>query len=126
VINIKTKKDYRGGELRFYYGNTVHQDFGTVKGSITFGTGNDKTDLLIVADYLHQNDLFNRDRTFSSQVDLRPLGGINNGSSFTYPGRFTAPGSAPGLVGTPFAGAGNVTLVPPLGTDGKAAPWSLS
>ncbi len=122
VINIKTKKDYRGGELRFYYGNTVHQDFGTVKGSITFGTGNDKTDLLIVADYLHQNDMFNRDRTFSSEVDLRPLGGINNGSSFTYPGRFTVPRTAPGLVGTPFAGAGNVTLVPPIGTDGKAAP----
>jgi outer membrane receptor protein involved in Fe transport len=123
VINIKTKKDYRGGELRFYYGNTVHEDFGTVKGSITFGTGNDKTDLLIVADYLHQNDMFNRDRTFSSEVDLRPYGGINNGSSFTYPGRFTVPRTAPGLAGTKFAGAsGTVTLVPPLGTDGKAAP----
>jgi len=91
VINIKTKKDYRGGELRFYYGNTVHQDFGTVKGSITFGTGNDKTDLLIVADYLHQNDMFNRDRTFSSEVDLRPLGGINNGSSFTTPAASRCP-----------------------------------
>ena len=125
VINIKTKKDYHGGELRFYYGNTVHQDYATTKGSITFGTGNDKTDLLIVADYLHQNDLYNRDRAFSSEVDLRPLGGINNGSSFPYPGRFTVPKTAPGLAGTPFAGAsGTVTLVPPLGTDGKAAPGS--
>ena len=123
VINIKTKRDYHGGELRFYYGNTVHEDFATTKGSITFGTGNDKTDILIVADYLHQNDLFNRDRTFSSQVDLRPLGGINNGSSYTYPGRFSVPKTAPGLVETPFAGAsGTVTLVPPLGTTGKAAP----
>jgi iron complex outermembrane receptor protein len=123
VINIKTKHDYRGGELDFYYGNTVHKDAATVKGSITFGAGNDKTDVLIVADYYHQNDLFNRDRSFSAINDLTPFGGANLGSSYGYPGRFAVPRTAPGLAGTPYAGAsGTITLVPPKDTNGSAAP----
>lgn len=125
VINIRTKQTYRGGELSFYYGNTQHTDYGTVKGSVTFGAGNDKTDVMIVADYYHQNDLFNRDRSFSSLVDLTPYGGVNNGSSFGYPGRFAVPVNAPGLIGTPYydaASTGTVNLVPPRNTTGNAAP----
>lgn len=125
VINIKTKQTYRGGELSFYYGNTQHTDYGTLKGSITFGTGNDKTDVMVIADYYHQNDLFNRDRPFSSLVNLTPLGGLNLGSSRGYPGRFEVPVDAPGLIGTPFydaAGGRTVRLVPPKTTDGHAAP----
>ncbi|HTH49051.1 MAG TPA: TonB-dependent receptor [Candidatus Limnocylindria bacterium] len=123
VINIKTKRDYRGGELSFWYGNTQHQDAATVKGSITFGAGNDKTDVMIVADYYHQNDLYNRDRSFSSFNDQTPYGGANLGSSFGYPGRFGVPGDAPGLVGTPFEGTGG-NLVPPANTDGHAPAGS--
>ena len=125
VINIKTRKDYRGGELDFFYGNTQHQDASTVKGSITFGAGNDKTDVMIVADYYHQNDLFNRDRPFSAINNLAPLGGANLGSSYVYPGRFTVPRSAPGLAGTPYAAAtGSITLVPPIDTNGSAPAGS--
>ncbi len=125
VINIKTKRSYRGGELRVFYGNTVHQDYGTAKGSITYGGGNDTTDFMVVADYYHQNDLYNRDRTYSSFSDHTPLGGINNGSSFAFPGRFAVPLNAPGLIGTPFYDASSsdtANLVPPLNTNGKAKP----
>ena len=125
VINIKTKRSYRGGELRVFYGNTVHQDYGTTKGSITYGGGNDRTEFMVVADYYHQNDLFNRDRTYSSFSDHTPIGGINNGSSYAFPGRFAVPLNAPGLVGTPFYDASSsdtANLVPPLNTDGKAKP----
>ncbi len=124
VVNIVTKKSVRGTELELYYGNTQETDVGTTSGAISFGGGNQKTDFFIEVDYLRRNDLFNRDRSFSSDADLRPLGGINGGSSFSYPGRFTVPRTAPGLVGTPFAiGPGpTVNLVAPHATDGLTPP----
>lgn len=125
VVNIRTRRDFRGGEVGIFYGNTQHTDYGTVRGSITYGGGNDKTDFLMVADYYRQNDLYNRDRSFSLGADHRPYGGINNGSSYAFPGRFAVPANAPGLIGTPFYDATSsdpINLVPPRDTNGRAAP----
>jgi iron complex outermembrane recepter protein len=108
-----------------FYGNTVHEDYGTFKGSFTYGGGNDKTDFLVVADYYHQNDLFSRDRTYSSHADLTSVGGINEGNSYSQPGRFAVPVNAPSLIGTPWynaTGTGTINLVPPANSTGFAKP----
>jgi iron complex outermembrane recepter protein len=124
VINLVTYQDYKGAELRFNYRNTFDTDVGRVNAVFRLGVGNEKFNFTSVADYYKQNELYNRDRSFSSQVDLRPLGGVNNGSSRGIPGRFTVPRNAPGLtnLGLTFPGGGStVILRPPDNTDGRAS-----
>ena len=134
VINVVTKKDYDGLLVKARYGNTFTTDTASQQYSLLYGTHNKDatTSVLIQANYLKQNSLYNRDRAFSSQTDgsnvsvydsgeKTALPGANLGSSFSFPGRFVVPRSAPGLVGTPFAGAvGTRTLVAPHDTDGLA------
>ncbi len=141
VVNFVTKKDFDGLLVTARYGNTFTSDTGEQTYSVTYGTHSKdgKTSVLLVADYLKKNAFFNRDREFSSNTDEttrqvynevagpsgdNPVGfqsGYNLGSSFGFPGRFVVPRTAPGLVGTPFAGAsGTRRLVAPHDTDGTA------
>ncbi len=125
VINVITKKNFDGLEINARYGNTFSSDMGEQKYNLTYGTHtkDEKTSVLVIADYLKRNSFFNRDRAFSGNTDLTGIGGYNLGSSFGFPGRFVVPRTAPGLVGTPFeALTGTRTLVAPRGTDGLAAP----
>ncbi len=134
VINVVTKKDFDGLLIKARYGNTFSTDTASQAYSLTYGTHSkdNKTSVLIVADYLKQNSLFNRDRAFSSQTDATGLSvyddgtgqswpGANLGSTGGYPGYFTVPRNAPGLVGTPYEGtAGTRRLAPPKDTNGSA------
>jgi len=134
VINVVTKKDFDGLLVKARYGNTFSTDTATQQYALTYGTHSkdNKTSVLLQANYLKQNPLFNRDRTFSSQTDATginvydsgtglSLPGANLGSSYGFPGRFVVPRNAPGLVGTRFAGVnGTRTLVAPRDTDGRA------
>ncbi len=66
VVNIKLRKDYRGAEATVQYGNTLDKDASQFIADVTFGIGDEKTQVTGVLDYYHQNSVFNRDRGFSA------------------------------------------------------------
>ncbi len=66
VVNIKLRHDYRGAESTVEYGNTLDKDGGQFSADLLFGVGDDKTQVVGVINYYHQNSIANRDRAFTS------------------------------------------------------------
>lgn len=66
VINIITRRDFRGGELQFQYGNTFKLDFGEyrVDGSYGFALEGGKTNILLTASYSGSGELLGGERDF--------------------------------------------------------------
>src|SRR5262249_5592387 len=92
VINIFLLHKFRGLEIGGSYGNTnlgASNDMGEWEGWLKAGTGDDKTDILVVADFYNHAALYGRDRDITSNVFLIPWG-----SAFDF--RFTG---EPGIIG---------------------------
>src|SRR6266513_1708362 len=90
VVNFFLIHKFRGLEIGGTYGNTnmgASNDMGEWEAWLKAGTGDDKTDIVVIADfYQRTGGLFSRDRDISSNGNFRPFGGFDVRSS-NFPGR---------------------------------------
>src|SRR5215831_19232449 len=90
VVNFFLVHKFRGLEIGGTYGNTdlgASNDMGEWEAWIKAGTGDDKTDIVVIADFWERTGgLFSRDRDISANAFDIPFGGID-GRSGNFPGR---------------------------------------
>jgi iron complex outermembrane receptor protein len=90
VVNFFLIHKFRGLEIGGTYGNTnlgASNEMGEWEAWIKAGTGDDKTDIVVVADFFERTGgLFSRDRDISSNGFFIPFGGFDNRSG-NFPGR---------------------------------------
>src|ERR1700745_2206385 len=90
VVNFFLVHKFRGLEIGGTYGNTnlgASNDMGEWEAWLKAGTGDDKTDLVVIADFWERTGgLFSRDRDLSANAFFIPFGG-SDGRSFDEPGR---------------------------------------
>jgi iron complex outermembrane recepter protein len=120
VVNFFLVHKFRGLEIGGTYGNTnlgASNEMGEWEAWIKAGTGDDKTDIVVIADFWQRlNGVFSRDRDISANAFAMPFGGFD-GRSGNEPGRvqsrrlvprlfFSAnsppPHSAPNAATSPF------------------------
>jgi iron complex outermembrane receptor protein len=120
VVNFFLIHKFRGLEIGGSYGNTnlgASNDMGEWEAWIKAGTGDDKTDMVVIADFWERTGgIFSRDRDLSANAFYIPFGGFDDRSGF-FPGRigrlrltpklfFSAnsppPHSAPNAATSPF------------------------
>ena len=80
VFNIILIHKFRGLEIGGTYGNTnmgASNDAREVEAWIKAGTGDDKTDILIIADAYDRGAIFSRDRNLTSNGNAIPFGGAD-------------------------------------------------
>src|SRR6266542_482707 len=73
VVNFFLVHKFRGLEIGGSYGNTnlgASNDMGEWEGWIKAGTGDDKTDILVIADFYNRAAIYSRDRYLSSNAEL--------------------------------------------------------
>src|SRR5205823_12966691 len=84
VVNFFLVHKFRGLEIGGSYGNTnlgASNDMGEWEAWIKAGTGDDKTNIVVIADFWERTGgLFSRDRGLSSNAFEIPWGGIDNRS----------------------------------------------
>ena len=90
VVNFFLIHKFRGLEIGGTYGNTnlgASNDMGEWEAWLKAGTGDDKTDIVVIADfYQRTGGLFSRDRDISSNGNFVPFGGFDVRSG-NFPGR---------------------------------------
>ena len=81
VVNFFLIHKFRGLEIGGTYGNTnmgASNDMGEWEAWLKAGTGDDKTDIVVIADfYQRTGGLFSRDRDISSNGNFVPFGGFD-------------------------------------------------
>src|SRR5881398_3642236 len=83
VFNVWLIHKFRGFELYSSYGNTnlgSANDAGEERGYLLAGTGDDKTDIVIYAEFYNRAAIFSRDADISSNADVTRFGGPDNRS----------------------------------------------
>jgi iron complex outermembrane receptor protein len=84
VVNFFLIHKFRGLEIGGSYGNTnlgASNDMGEWETWLKAGTGDDKTDIVVIADFWERTGgLFSRDRDISSNAFQIPFGGFENRS----------------------------------------------
>jgi iron complex outermembrane receptor protein len=90
VVNFFLIHKFRGVEIGGSYGNTnlgASNDMGEWEAWLKAGTGDDKTEIVVIADFWERaGGLFSRDRDISSNAFQTSWGGTDN-RSVTEPGR---------------------------------------
>ena len=89
VINIFLLHKFRGLEIGGSYGNTnlgASNDMGEREGWIKAGTGDDKTDILVIADFYDRAAMYASDRDIDRNAFSIPWGGFDFRSGF-FPGQ---------------------------------------
>ncbi len=86
VVNIITRKDFKGAELHTYYGE-YSRGGETKDTSFTIGTGGDRWNAVFAASYYKQDRISSGDWGQSAYPE--PGAGLSAGSSGTPQGRFT-------------------------------------
>src|SRR6476660_1819955 len=90
VVNFFLIHKFRGLEIGGTYGNTnmgASNDMGEWEAWIKAGTGDDKTDIVVVADFWQRTGgVYSRDRDISSNGDFNAFGGFDARSG-NFPGR---------------------------------------
>jgi iron complex outermembrane recepter protein len=108
VVNFFLIHKFRGLEIGGTYGNTnlgASNEMGEWEAWIKAGTGDDKTDIVVIADFFARTGgIFSRDRDISSNGDQTDWGGFD-GRSSNFPGR---------LQTTTGGSSGSVRLIPRL------------
>jgi iron complex outermembrane receptor protein len=106
VVNFFLIHKFRGLEIGSSYGNTnlgASNDMGEWEAWIKAGTGDDKTEIVVIADFWKRTGgLFSRDRDLTANAFYIPWGGFE-GRDFTIgvqghrllPGMFFGPGGTP-------------------------------
>src|SRR5213592_2531472 len=86
VVNFFLIHKFRGLEIGSSYGNTnlgASNDMGEWEAWLKAGTGDDKTDIVVIADFWERTGgLFSRDRDISSNGFYIPWGGSDNRTFF--------------------------------------------
>jgi len=80
VINIFLLHKFRGVEIGGSWGNTnlgASNDAREVEGWIKAGTGDDKTDILVIADFYDRAAMYSRDRDIDSNAFATPWGAFD-------------------------------------------------
>src|SRR5438477_5789788 len=111
VVNFFLVHKFRGLEIGGQYGNTNlggSNEMGEWEAWLKAGTGDDKTDIVVVADFWERTGgIFSRDRDISSNGFQIPFGGFDNRSG-NFPGRVQSGRLLPSLFfgpgGTPQFG----------------------
>src|SRR5881227_3287751 len=111
VVNFFLLHKFRGLEIGGTYGNTnlgASNEMGEWETWLKAGTGDDKTDIVVIADFWGRiGGLFSRDRDISSNGNFVPFGGFDIRSG-SFPGRVGSfrllPGMFFGPSGTPRLG----------------------
>ena len=89
VFNIFLVHKFRGLEIGGSVGNTnmgSSNDAREMEGWLKAGVGDDKTDIVVIADFYDRADIFSRDRDITSNAFAKPWGGFDNRSG-NFPGR---------------------------------------
>ena len=90
VVNFFLVHKFRGLEIGGSYGNTnfgASNDMGEWEAWLKAGTGDDHTDIVIIADFWERTGgIFSRDRELSANAFYIPFGGFDLRSGF-FPGR---------------------------------------
>jgi iron complex outermembrane recepter protein len=90
VVNFFLVHKFRGLEIGGTYGNTnlgASNEMGEWEAWIKAGTGDDKTDIVVIADFWERTGgVFSRDRDISANAFAIPFGGLD-GRSGNHPGR---------------------------------------
>ena len=104
VVNFFLIHKFRGLEIGGTYGNTnmgASNEMGEWETWLKAGTGDDKTDIVVIADfYQRTGGLFSRDRDISSNGNFRRFGGFDVRSS-SFPGRVQGERLIPSLFFSP-------------------------
>lgn len=92
VVNINLRRDFEGMTVNAGIGNTFETD--SFERSVFFITGarSARTSIVVTADWYERNSLFARDMDWSSNADLRDVGGIDRRSTAGMPGLVFVPG----------------------------------
>src|SRR5438128_10757536 len=110
VVNFFLVHKFRGLEIGGTYGNTnlgASNDMGEWEAWIKAGTGDDKTDIVVIADFWERTGgLFSADRDISRNAGQQVFWGGFEGRSSNFPGSISASGS-------PFSSK-NFRLIPSL------------
>src|SRR5215469_9071166 len=131
VVNFFLIHKCRGLEIGGTYGNSdlgASNDMGEWEAWIKAGTGDDKTDIVIVADFWERTGgLFSRDRDISSNGNLIPFGGFDSGS-LNVPGHVGDFALRPkmffGPAGTPLPGVN--TPLPHSAPNAATSPFYIN
>jgi iron complex outermembrane receptor protein len=110
VINFFLVHKFRGLETGGSYGNTnlgASNDMGEWEGWLKAGTGDDKTDIVVIADFYDRAAIYSRDRQLETNAFAIPWGGFEFRS-----------GNEPGAIGT-FPG---FRLIPKLFFSANSPP----
>jgi iron complex outermembrane receptor protein len=121
VFNVFLKHKFRGLEIYASYGNTnlgASNDQGEELGYLLAGTGDDKTDIVVYAEFYNRAAIFSRDRDISSNADFTRFGGLDARSG-NFAGRVGDFVLNPALL-SPTGGPGQA----PLGTHPFTDPAS--
>src|SRR5437660_4076347 len=90
VVNFFLLHKFRGLEIGGTYGNTnlgASNEMGEWEAWLKAGTGDDKTDIVVIADFWERTGgLFSTDRDISANAFFIPFGGFDQRSGF-FPGR---------------------------------------
>jgi iron complex outermembrane receptor protein len=111
VVNFFLVHKFRGLEIGGTYGNSnlgASNEMGEWEAWLKAGTGDDKTDIVVVADFWERTGgIFSRDRNISANAFDIPFGGFDNRSG-NFPGRVRGKRLLPSLFfgpgGTPIFG----------------------
>ena len=100
VVNFFLIHKFRGLEIGGTYGNTnmgASNEMGEWEAWIKAGTGDDKTDIVVIADFWQRlGGVFSRDRDISANGDFGPFGGFDARSG-NFPGRLGSSRLIPSL-----------------------------
>jgi outer membrane receptor protein involved in Fe transport len=128
VVNFFLIHKFRGLEIGGTYGNTnmgASNEMGEWNAWIKAGTGDDKTDIVVIADFWERlNGIFSRDRDLSSNAWFTPFGGFD-GRSGNFPGRVTSRRLLPTMFFAPVGGPqiGINTPKPHSAPNGATSPF---
>ena len=95
VINIFLLHKFRGLEIGGSIGNTnlgASNDARELEGWLKAGAGDDKTDIVVIADFYDRAAIYTRDRDISANLFAIPWGGFDN-RTVSEPGRISSPAS---------------------------------
>src|SRR5882762_3992630 len=131
VVNFFLLHKFRGLEIGGSYGNTnlgASNDMGEWEAWIKAGTGDDKTDIVVIADFWERTGgIFSRDRDISSNGDFIRFGG-NDVRSGNFPGRVAGRRLLPGMFfgpgGLPTPGVN--TPIPHSAPNAATSPFYIN
>ena len=130
VVNFFLLHKFRGLEIGGSYGNTnlgASNDMGEWEAWLKAGTGDDKTDIVVIADFWQRDGgLFSRDRDLSSNANFIRFGGFDSRSE-NFPGRVGGfrllPGMFFGPGGNPLPGVN--TPIPHSAPNAATSPFYI-